>query len=186
MSFRRQMCLFAGLALTLLADTLPAAQIDPAWLEGDPGLRARLEGLQNKIPPDVLATKWVNTKPVSFIRLKGRVVVVEFWAPWSEHCRELIPRNNELYKRYRDQGLAWLSVCTTQSAADFDRAVHDLGIEYPVCLDDSNFSDMRFAVDSYPDYYIIDRSGIVAAADCENDRVEDIIKVLLAEPPPAP
>lgn len=161
-----------------------AVTIDPTWLEGDPGLRARLEGLQNKIPPDVLATKWVNCKPLSFFKLRGRVVVLEFWAPWSEHCRELIPRNNTLYERYREQGLTWLAVCTTQSAGDFDRAVRDLGITYPVCLDDSNFSDMRFAVDSYPDYYIIDRQGTIVAADCENERVEDIIKLLLAEPAP--
>ena len=167
-----------------LAIQASAVTVDRAWLEGDDLLRGRLEGLQDKAAPDLLARKWLNSKPLSFIKLTGKVVVVDFWAAWSKDCRAAIPTHKQLYDRYKDQGLVWIGVCSTQGGEDFEKVVQELDIHYPVCLDDSGFSDMRFAVDSYPDYYIISRHGLIVAADVENNRVEDVIKLLLAEPYP--
>lgn len=174
-----------GLVL-LFASALPApaVTIERTWLEGDDFLRGRLEGLQDKAAPELLTRKWLNSKPLSFIGLAGKVVVVDFWAAWSKDCRSAIPNHNRIYETYRKQGLVWIGVCSTQGGEDFEKAVQELGIKYPVCLDDSGFSDMRFAVDGYPDYYVISRHGKIVAADAENDRIEDIVKLLLAEPFP--
>jgi cytochrome c biogenesis protein CcmG/thiol:disulfide interchange protein DsbE len=175
------------LALALLlcsALVAPAVTIDRTWLEGDDALRGRLEGLQDKAAPDLMTKKWLNSKPLSFIGLAGKVVVVDFWAAWSKDCRSAIPTHNRIYETYRKQGLIWIGVCSTQGGEDFEKTVQELDIKYPVCLDESGFSDMRFAVDGYPDYYVISRHGKIVAADAANDRIEDIVKLLLAEPYP--
>lgn len=168
----------------LLLATARAAEIPREWLEGDNDLRARLEGLQDKPPPDLIGVSWLNSKPISFIKLQGQVVVVDFWTPWSATCMEFIPRNNAIYERYRERGLVWIGVCSTQGAPVYEKTLQERGIKYPVCLDDTNFSDMRFAVDGYPDYYIIDKRGVIVAADAHNDRIEDIVKRLIEEPYP--
>lgn len=166
----------------LLAGGAFAVEIERAWLEGDDGLRGRLLDIQGNAAPDVLGVKWYNSKELVFAKLKGKVVVVDFWATWSKLCLAAIPRNNEIYEKYRQAGLVWIGVCSTQGAEIVEDIIRERGIKYPVCVDMTNFSDMRFAVDSYPDYYIIDKNGVIIAADCENDKVEDIVKLLLAEP----
>jgi cytochrome c biogenesis protein CcmG/thiol:disulfide interchange protein DsbE len=161
-----------------------AAPLERAWLEGSDDLRGRLEALQDKAPPELMTRKWLNSKPLSFPKLAGKVVVVEFWAAWSKDCQAAVPFHNQLYAKYKDQGLAFIGVCSTAGGEDFEKVTRELKIAYPVCLDDGGFSDMRYAVDGYPDYYIISRHGLIVAADAENAHVEDIVKLLLAEPYP--
>src|SRR5262245_62022370 len=55
--------------------------------------------------------EWFNgeVKPAD---LKGKVVVVDFFTTWCDSCMEAIPHNNELLKKYKDQGLVLIGVCT--------------------------------------------------------------------------
>jgi hypothetical protein len=59
--------------------------------------------------------------------------------------------------------------------------VNDKGIVYPVCHDADNVTKIAYQVDSYPDYYLIDRKGNLRIADCANGKVEDAVKLLIAE-----
>ena len=59
--------------------------------------------------------------------------------------------------------------------------VEERGIKFPVCHDADNTTKTAYHVDSYPDYYVIDKQGRLRVADCSNRRVEDVIKLLLEE-----
>ena len=59
------------------------------------------------------------------------------------------------------------------------------GIDYPVAFDIENKTTTAFRVDSYPDYYLIDRSGQLRVADLANKDLDRVVEALLAEPAPA-
>ncbi|MCA9298844.1 MAG: hypothetical protein KDA28_07245, partial [Phycisphaerales bacterium] len=66
------------------------------------------------------------------------------------------------------------------------KVVKERGITYPVALDKGGVSVQNYALQFWPTYVVIDRTGVVRAAGLTPDRVEDVVKVLLAEAAPAP
>ena len=85
---------------------------------------------------------WINGGPFTLKSLKGKVVVLDFWAFDCEPCIEAMPRVNELYREYAPDGLVVVGVHTPR--ADYERnvaklreAVQKLAIQFPVVVDDN-------------------------------------------------
>jgi thiol-disulfide isomerase/thioredoxin len=157
--------------------------IPDEWLEGSPESRAkRFDGLKTgEAPPELKVTNWKNGDPLKLSALKGKVVMLDFWATWCGPCIASIPHNNELLERYKADGLVIIGVCNTQGSDEMGKTIESKGIKYPVAADVDDQTVERYAVDSYPDYYFIDRAGKLRIVDCKNDHAEDAIKLLLSE-----
>lgn len=97
-----------------------------------------------------------------------------------------MPKLRELAERYEDQGLVLIGVHTTRGGENMADYVADSGIDYPVAIDIDSQTTSAFAVDSYPDYYLIDRAGNLRVADLANGDLERVLEVLLAEQQIAP
>ena len=120
-------------------------------------------------------------KATSLDELKGKIVVLDFWATWCGPCIASIPKNNALAKKYADKGVVLIGVCHPEGGDKMLETVRSKGIEYTVCLDTRGEASANYVVDSYPDYYIIDRDGHLRGADIGNGSVEAAIESLLAE-----
>ena len=96
-----------------------------------------------------------------------------------------MPHLLELAQKHKDQGLVVIGVHTTNKGGEMATFVADQKITYPVAIDVDNKTTSAFAVDSYPDYYLIDRAGNLRVADLKNAHVDAAIATLLAEPAPA-
>ncbi len=83
--------------------------------------------------------------------------------------------------RYADQGLVIIGVHTTNGGDKMAEMAKSSAIPYPLAIDSNNLTKQAFAVDSYPDYYLIDRAGNLRVADLSNGDLERAVKVLLAE-----
>ena len=94
-----------------------------------------------------------------------------------------MPKLRELAERYQDQGLVLIGVHTTNGGEKMADFVAESGIDYPVAIDVSDGTTTAFRVDSYPDYYLIDRAGNLRVADLANADLERAVQVLLAEQP---
>jgi thiol-disulfide isomerase/thioredoxin len=100
---------------------------------------------------------------VTLSGLRGKVVVVEFWATWCPPCRESVPELNELYEKYRgkDFELLGISVDKGGNAPSLVREfVKERDVLYPVLLDDKNVNS-SFGVGSIPVMFVIDKEGKV-------------------------
>jgi len=157
---------------------LQAADFSAAF-EGDAAERSRLKKLQDSAqPPALSVTEWQNSSPLSLAPLKGKIVVLDFWATWCGPCIASIPHNNELAAKYKDE-VVFIGICHPKGSDTLKSVVESKGIKYPVAIDAKGETIAAYAVNSYPDYYIIDRDGRLVVADCANGQVEAVIEKLL-------
>ena len=157
-------------------------QVFENMLEGGARQRAVFaELLAATVPPKISAKSWINSDPLHLENLKGKVVVLDFWATWCGPCIKSIPKLNKLQDKYAKDGLVIVGVCHTKGAEKMNSIVKRRGIRYPVCADRYGITTSAYKVNSFPDYYLIDRQGKLRIADCKNDSLEEAIKILLAE-----
>ncbi len=95
-----------------------------------------------------------------------------------------MPHLIELHKKYLSQGLVIIGIHTTRGAGAMAKFVEEKGIPYPVAADLGDKTTEAFKVDSFPDYYLIDRAGKLRFADLANSELDRAITTLLKEKAP--
>lgn len=152
-----------------------------AFYEGDEEKRLRLaELVESQMPPKLELTQWMNSESLSMADLKGKVVVIDFWATWCGPCIQAIPHNNEIAQKYPDDVIV-IGICHPEGSEKMTEMAKDKGIKYPIAIDKEGKMIDAYKVNGYPDYYLIDRAGKLRVADCKNSSVDEAIEALLAE-----
>jgi cytochrome c biogenesis protein CcdA/thiol-disulfide isomerase/thioredoxin len=135
-------------------------------------------------------TQWFNTpgdKPVTMASLKGKVVIVDFWAYSCINCQRELPHVEAWAKNYAADGLAVVGVQTPEYAfehvpSNVRAGIHRLGLTFPVALDDSYGTWNAYDNQSWPADYIIDAGGQirhVAIGEGDYTQEEQLIRQLL-------
>jgi thiol-disulfide isomerase/thioredoxin len=145
--------------------------------------------VEGVMPPLDGAVKWLNSPPLTRAQLKGKVVLVDFWTYSCINCLRSLPYVKAWAMKYHDQGLVVIGVHAPEFAFERDlgnvsRAVRELGITYPVAVDNDYAIWRAFGNQYWPAHYFIDAKGQVRAhhfGEGEYAQSEQIIQQLLAE-----
>ena len=165
---------------------------ESALREGQGG--ALLLPVEGQLPPLDGITQWLNSDPLTRERLRGKVVLIDFWTYSCINCLRSIPYVRAWDERYRRDGLVVIGVHAPEFAferdvANVERAARDLGITYPVAIDNDYALWRAFQNRFWPAHYFIDAEGRVRYhhfGEGKYDLSERVIRQLLAEAGRAP
>jgi len=100
-------------------------------------------------------------KTVSLESLKGKVVMLNFWASWCGPCRGEMPLLDSMYKRYSKQGFELLGVNVEAEPADAEKLLKAAPVSFPILFDKENKVSQLYNVNAMPSSVFIDRKGNV-------------------------
>ncbi len=163
-------------ALELMRQELGAARdpLESDWLRGELG---QLEQIGKPALPWSIDL-WLNGPPPSPANLRGRVVLVNFWAPWCQPCRDSMPSVSRMARDLAGRGLVVVGLTRLYGNYADDRGsrgavkpdeetalIRDFarrhGISYPLAVDRQGGTFAAFHVTALPTLALIDRQGIV-------------------------
>ena len=122
---------------------------------------------------------WINSAPLKLEQLRGKVVLIDFWAFDCDPCKEAVPHVEALYEKYANDGLVVIGVHTPRAAYEKEvpklrEAIEKLGIRYPVVVDNKQKIWADYRCDLWPTQFVIDRRGLIRLSHGGVGRYEDI------------
>jgi thiol-disulfide isomerase/thioredoxin len=146
------------------------------------------------VPGPDLAEGWIGSDPLTDASLTGDVVVYDFWTYSCVNCVRTIPYLSAWYDRYHDDGLEIVGVHSPEfefekDRGNVERAVADLGVDWPVALDPDLRIWNAFGNRYWPAKYIVDRDGALRYyrfGEGNYDEIEDVLRELLGVEPDSP
>lgn len=111
--------------------------------------------------PEIALTD-LTGKRVDLASLKGKVVLVDFWASWCAPCKQEMPVLERLYQKYKKDGFVVVAVSVDREAANVrDFVKQQVHVSFPVVHDADHKVADRYKPPRMPSSYIVDRNGIV-------------------------
>jgi thiol-disulfide isomerase/thioredoxin len=106
--------------------------------------------------PEIKADAWLNSEALSMAGLKGKIVVVEFWATWCPPCRDSIPHLAKMHEEFKGKDVVLISL--TKEPMDVVKPFAEkAGMTWPVGVGSNSGAD--YGVQGIPHAFIVDREG---------------------------
>jgi len=137
---------------------------------------------------------WFNSPPLQMANLRGKVVLIDFWAYSCINCIRAMPHVEHLYETYKDQGLVVVGVHSPEfdfehDPANVQAAIARIGVTYPVAMDSGLATWNAWHNQYWPAEYLVDQNGQLIGhhyGEGGYDKMENAIRVLLGLDKQAP
>lgn len=146
---------------------------------------AAMKSVQPGQPAPDFTLNQADGTPLTLSDLRGKVVVIDFWASWCKPCRASNPHMKEFYAKYRDKGVEVLGISNDSRLDDWKKALEEDQLPWLNVVDefDNPHSTARvitmYAAPYLPTLVLIDRDGKIAAHNIGHDDLEAAVVELL-------
>jgi thiol-disulfide isomerase/thioredoxin len=129
--------------------------------------------LQGEVAPEITVVKWIEQAPLKISSLRGRVVLLDFWATWCGPCLAAFPHLREWHDKYKDRGLVILGITKyygrgngremtpAEELGFLERFKKEHNLPYGVAVTDNDNNHRSYGVSAIPTAVLIDRRGVV-------------------------
>jgi len=120
--------------------------------------------------------------PIHLASLKGKPVMINFWASWCDVCRLEAPLLENTWQRTQSQGIVFLGIDYADTQSDGLNFLHQYGITYPNVTDTNGKVAINYGLTGVPETYFIDRRGIIVQkviGELTEQTLQDNLNILL-------
>jgi len=134
-------------------------------------------------PAPEIDLKTADGKNIKLSSLKGKVVLLDFWASWCGPCRMEMPNVVAAYNKYKDKGFTVYSVSLDKDANAWKNSIKALGMTWENQVSDLKFwqceAAMRYGVNGIPAAFLLDKNGVIVATNLRGAALDQKIGELL-------
>ncbi len=133
------------------------------------------------MPAEDIALPALTGDTVTLLSLKGKVVLIDFWASWCRPCRATNKVLTKIYAKYKDKGFEIFSVSIDDNLNAWKKAVSKDKMNWPQVNDNGGKTGTAEAWDIYaiPSSFLMDKNGTLVAKDLEGKELEKALRQLL-------
>ena len=145
-----------------------------------------LSGYRPGAKPPEFSGLTTDGRTVSLVSLRGKVILLNFWATWCQECRPEMPLFEQLHREFTAQGLSVIGINAREGTATIQKYAKELGLTFPLVLDPKGEINAAYGVIGLPTTFLIARDGravalAVGPREWGGEQAIAIIRALLAE-----
>lgn len=162
----------------------PAFLLLAAFFAAGAGTALAAKSLVGKAAPQFTRQDLSGTR-ISLAALRGKVVLLDFWATWCAPCQIEMPRFVQWQSQYGPQGLQIVGISMDDDPAPVRALTRKLKLNYPIAMGDEKLGELYGGVLGLPLAYLIDRKGVIRArfqGETDLKLIKARLEALLAEP----
>ena len=128
----------------------------------------------------------LDGREVDVAKLRGKVVLIDFWASWCNPCIAELPNVKAVYKEYRDKGfeIIGISVDSERDRRKFADLVAEKGVTWPQHFDGKGWDNqyaLQYTVTGVPAMFLLDKKGLLVSTDARGEKLGAEVKRLLEQ-----
>ncbi len=146
--------------------------------------KAKLEQMELTRKPIALKYTAVDGKEVDLTKMRGKVVLVDFWATWCGPCRVEVPNVVAAYKKYQEKGFEVVGVSLDEDKDAMLAYTKEQGMTWPQHFDGKGWQNeisSRYGIQSIPAMWLVDKKGMIRSTEARGEQLTALIEKLLAE-----